>query len=230
MSWLAQIQDSIVQDSRMPVMDGRSPVHNLQKTSIRRYSNYREQDPTELARLSYGDLEPLNQYQSPEPADFYMPELMTGSDYCHSGSVEVSNHRVFLEQYGKLPNVYDVYGGYGTFAVAIRLDSITEEMREDFARLENYPLLDEDDHSEVERKAEDEAWEGSYRHDFIRDLTTKFPALEEQIDTMTAEQIDSLFRALMERTNTYWQNECGNSAYVDLDRVIAGATEQDISA
>ena len=87
-------------------------MHNLPKTSILRYSSYRDDQPSDLARLSYGDLHPLEKHQTPEATDFYMPELMTGSDYCHSGSVEVSNHRVFLEHYGKLPNVYDDARGF----------------------------------------------------------------------------------------------------------------------
>jgi hypothetical protein len=204
-------------------------VHNLPKSSIRRYSSYRDNEPSELARLSYGDLEPLTEFQTQEPTDFYMPELMTGSDYCSSGSVEVSNHRVFLERYGKLPNVYDVYGGYGTFAVVIRLDSITEEMQEDFKALADYPLLDEDDHSQVEMEAEDEAWEGFYRRDFSHDLAKKFPAHEDKIDAMSTDALWELFHTLTERTNTYWQNECGNTAYIDLDRVIAGCTEDDLN-
>jgi hypothetical protein len=205
-------------------------VHNLPKTFILRYSSYRDDQPSDLARLSYGDLHPLTEFQTPEPTDFYMPELMTGSDYCHSGSVEVSNHRVFLERYGKLPNVYDVYGGYGTFAVVIRLDSITEEMQEDFKALADYPVLDEDDHSKVEMEAEDEAWEGCYCSDFVRDLSKRFPAHEDKIDAMSHDRLWELFHGLCERTNTYWENECGNTAYIDLDRVIAGATEQDVAA
>ena len=103
-------------------------------------------------------------------------------------------------------------------------------MQEDFKALADYPLLDEDDHSEVEREAEDAAWEGSYRDDFIRDLAKKFPAHEDRIDAMTHKQSLILFYVLTERTNTYWENECGNTAYIDLDRVIAGATEQDVAA
>ena len=194
-----------------------------------RYSNYRDQEPTELARLSYGDLHPLESHQTPEPTDFFMPEILSGSDYCSSGSVEVSNHRVFLERYKDSPNVYDVYGGYGTFAVAIRLDSVTPEMMEDFASLDDYPVLDEDDHSEVEIDAENEAWESFVRSDFVRELHKHFPAFEDAIDNLSNDQTWALFSKLMDRTNTYWEHEAGNTAYMDLDRLVGGATEQDIT-
>jgi hypothetical protein len=183
--------------------------------------------PEDLARLCYGDLKSLNGRKA-EPTDFLLPGLLSGSDYCDSGSVEVSNHRVFLERYGKLPNVYDVYGGHGAFAIAIRLDSITPEIQADLDSLEDYPLLDEEDHSEVEVDAENESWESCYRSDFIRALIHHFPALESDIDGLSTVQVDTLFYALMERTNTYWEHESGNNAYVDVDRVIKGSTEQDI--
>jgi len=195
---------------------------------ICRFSNWNDTEPTNLARLSYGDLEPLKRGQEPTDNDFLTPDILSGSDYGSSGSVEVSNHRVWLERYGKLPNVYDVYGGHGTFAVAIRLDSITPEMIEDLNALEDYPVLDEEDHSEVEMEAENESWENCYRSDFTRALAKKFPALEEKIDDLTTEQVDSIFYELMERTNTYWEHETGNNAFVRVERVAEGATEQDI--
>ena len=193
---------------------------------IRRYDSYRNDRPEDLARLSYGDLrgfsgEPLN-------GDYYIPELMSGSDYVN-GSVTVSNHRVFLEDFGKLNGVHDVYGGYGTYAVAIRLDAITPEMLEVFEALEDYPLISEDDHSEVEMQSQDEAWQSWAKHDFTKELTAKFPALEEKINEMPDEELFLLFYALADRANEYWENETGNSAWIRLERVAAVATEEDIT-
>jgi hypothetical protein len=196
--------------------------------SVRRFSKWDDTNPEDLARLSYGDLKDLEAHQTPEPTDFLMPEYLSGSDYCSSGAVEVSNHRVFLERYSKLPNVYDVYGGYGTFAVAIRLDSVTPEMVEDFEALDNYPVLDEDDHSEVEMDSENEAWDSFVRHDFEQALTKQFPALEDTIEELSTDQVWSLFLMLMDRTNTYWEHESGNNAFVRVERLVEGATEQDL--
>ena len=108
-----------------------------------RWDSYRGTDiPEGQSRLSYGDLKTLHVLEVTD-MDFLTPDSLSGSDYCHSGSVEVSNHRVFLERYGKLPNVYDVYGGMGTFAIAIRLDSVTPEMIEDLSTMEKCYVLDE---------------------------------------------------------------------------------------
>lgn len=202
---------------------------SLKGMRVCRFDSYRDVQPEDLGRLSYGDLKPLDKHQTSKPTDFLTPELLSGSDYCSSGSVEVSNHRVFLEQFKDSPNVYDVYGGYGTFAVAIRLDSITDEMVEVLNALEDYPVLDDDDHSKVEMESENDSWESCYRSDFTRELSKRFPTLEETIDNLSTEQVDTLFYALCDRTNTYWEHESGNNAYIDLDRVVAGATEQDIT-
>ena len=204
-------------------------LEGIKSERVCRFDSWKDGEPTDLARLRYGDLKPLESYDKPRPMDFLTPGILSGSDYCSSGSVEVSNHRVWLERYGKLPNVYDVYGGYGTFAVAIRLDSLTPEMIEDLNALADYPLLDEEDHSEVETEAEQESWENCYRSDFTKALAQKFPNLEDVIEDLSTENVDTLFYALMERTNTYCEHESGNNAYVDLDRVVEGATEQDIT-
>ena len=196
-------------------------------TRVYRYSNYRGTDITSFSRLNHGDLKPLEKPQTPEQSDFLMPELLSGSDYCSSGSVEVSNHRVFLERYGKRLGVYDVYGGYGTFAVAVRLDSITPEMLEDLNTLYNYPVLDEDALSEVELEAENEAWENCYRSEFIRELAKRFPDFA--IENLSEDNTDKLFHELGDRTNTYWEHEQGNNAYIDVERIVKGATEQDIT-
>ncbi len=194
-----------------------------------RWDSYRGTDgPKGQGRLGYGDLKGLKAGVEPTNIDFLMPEILSGSDYGSSGSVEVSNHRVFLTRYGMLPNVYDVYGGAGTFAVAIRLDSITPDMIYDLNALKDYPVLDEEDHSEVERDAEEIAWDNWARHDFVKGLTKKFPALEDAIDDLGKAAVEALFYNLRDRTNTYWENEAGNNAFIHIDRIVEGATEQDI--
>ena len=192
-----------------------------------RYSNYKDTElPPNYARLNYGDLKSLHTNEATD-TDFLTPELLSGSDYCSSSSVEVSNHRVFLAKYGKLPNVYDVYGGYGTFSVAIRLDSITPEMIEDLNALEDYPVLDEDDLGEVESETEQESWDSFVRSDFIQELTKKFPGLD--LTDLSNDRLDILFYNLMDRTNTYWEHEAGNTAFIRLKNMVESATEQDIT-
>jgi len=82
---------------------------------------------------------------------YLMPQFMTGRDYANSSTLEISNHRVFLNKYGEVPGVYDVWGGFGTFAIAIRLSTYlsNEQIRIDIDHLEDYPILSEEDLSEL---------------------------------------------------------------------------------
>jgi len=199
------------------------------RNEFARFNSYRDNTPEELARLSYGDFDPIT--DEIKETDFYLPTLMSGSDYSGE-SVTVSNHRVFLDEFKALnqTGIWDVYGGHGTYAVAIRVSAITESMLEVFEQLENYPLISEEDHSEVEMEAEQEAWDSWTRHDFKRLLIEKFPHLEEKIDAMPDD--GGLWRVLaegMERANEYWIHETGNNAFVRLERVIEHITEQDIT-
>jgi hypothetical protein len=158
---------------------------------------------------------------------------MSGSDYSGS-SVEVSNMRAFKEEYGD-ESFCPVYGDYGTYAVAIRLDWLTPAIWESLAALENYPVYDDQVLSEVETEAEEEAWENWARSDFKRELEKRFGSEaednghEELFDLDTPEPaMRALFSCGMERSNTYWENEQGNSAWVDLERVVSALTWIDV--
>jgi hypothetical protein len=88
---------------------------------------------------------------------FIMPKYLLGSDY--SGDlVNKSNHRVFLERFGKVEGVYETYGGYGSFGIVIRLDvyNSNEEIKEVIDGLEEYCIIDEEDHSALEYEADQE--------------------------------------------------------------------------
>jgi hypothetical protein len=187
-----------------------------------RFDSWKDGKPGDFARLLYGDLKDFK--GEPQANDFIMPKLCTGSDYA-GDSVTVANHRAFLALFGTIAGVFDVYGGYSTYAVAIRLDAVTEDMLEVFAALQDYPLINEETHSEVEMEAEDASWECYARDDFRKLAATKFPALD--IEEISADELYRIFRELSDRSNTYWQNETGNSAYIDLDRVIECAKTND---
>jgi hypothetical protein len=197
------------------------------REDIYRFSSYwtdELEDPSNYD-LSLGHFDRLESHQTPEPSDWILPSLLSGSDYS-GGSVTVSNHRVFLERFendeGGEPNpgIRRVWGGYGTYGVAIRLDSITEEIQEVLDRLENYCVMDEDLMSEVERKAENEAWDSWVKGDLVSALDK----LGIEIDR-DDERLPELFYEAMERENVYWENEEGNTAHVDVDRVAKSIAE-----
>ena len=113
--------------------------------------------------------------------------------------------------------------------------------------LDNYPVIDEEAMSEVEREAEDEDWDNWTRHDYERALVSALnddgkyatdeahefregcqcrDCLEEAIDGM--EDLRSVFEEVASRINVYWVNETGNSATVNVDRIVAATTLVDL--
>jgi hypothetical protein len=151
------------------------------KEELCKFESWRKDESPEPGEsISYGDLRSqLAKYAEtfdPETSDpkewFLVPRYMSGSDYSGS-SVEVSNMRAFKEEYGD-ESFCPVYGDYGTYAVAIRLDWLTPAIWESLAALENYPVYDDQVLSEVETEAEEEAWENWARSDFKRELEKRF--------------------------------------------------------
>lgn len=164
-----------------------------------------------------------------------LPELLSGSDYM-GGSVTVSNCRVFLDRFGDRPDVRKFSSGwFGDYGVLLGPRALAdEEIKECLDRLADYIVIDEDDLSAVEFEAESEAWERDYRRRFLAALqlrhipgATRLAELEPGEDA--PDPAWELFHTLCERSNTYWENETGNSAYVDIDRVVARAGAPDVA-
>jgi hypothetical protein len=197
--------------------------------------------PENGSSLSYGDLKEEFDYQGKlKTADidsswFFLSSYMSGSDYS-GNDLEVSNHRVFLEMFGSVDGVHDVYGGYGTFAVAIRLSTLAdnEEIRECLSALENYPVIDEDDMSEVEQEAQNEAWKSWLASDFAKALRQKFDNKKNGLNLEDIEsesnEMRSLFYEAAEHANEYFINETGNSAWIDIEKIIKEVTEEDLAS
>lgn len=177
-------------------------------------------------QMSYGDFDRYPLFSFPEnPPKYYLSELLSGSDYS-GGSVTVSNHRVFLEQFKEIDGVHDVYGEYGTYAIAIREDCLeNEDIIEVLQRLSKYPVIDEEDMSMVEIECEQESWESFIKSDFRRELHKKFDEddgdlISDMIDDISDENLWNFFTNKMEETNTYFEHETGCVCYVDIDRII----------
>lgn len=163
------------------------------------------------ASLYLGDLKPAKASLSLDLAEV---PYTSGSDYS-GGSIEVANKRAFLEDYGNRAGVYETYGGYSSYGVVITRACLAAnpDIRETIKSLEDYPLIDEELHSLVEMEAEDEAWESWAASDFERlldpDMDKDYPE----------DRIRELFDNAREVANVYWENEQGNNAYIDLERV-----------
>jgi hypothetical protein len=149
----------------------------------------------------------------------------TGSDY--SGSlVEVSNYNglcELLEEHhpeGSVPVVWcRTHGGHGTFGLLVRYELLAEEVREAIDGLEDYPLLDNEAHSELECEAQNEAWESWAKRDFERAVCKHYGECD------WPEGVDSyeLFHVASDRASEYWINEQGSDMWIRLEPIVAEA-------
>lgn len=152
------------------------------------WARYREEYCADsLADLATGDVISCSDFKecAPEVADLFQPAYMSGSDYS-GGSVERANFATFCAAYVNGDEAEDVpglilySGGYGTYGLVIRLD-LAEPLPRDLvsllAGLADYPLLNEEAHSEWCRKAQREAWD-SYLADDFRQLAEKVHGIE----------------------------------------------------
>lgn len=200
----------------------------------------------------YGDWDKVNNQSEVDPAKVYViPNYCTGSDY--SGSLlEVSNMKALRES---LPAEYEdgdqyivYHGGHGTFAIAIRLDAVTEDLLETLEALEDYPLIDESLHSELEIESQNEAWESWAKDEFRTalgqalsaqyeassasdqregetdaDYTARYDSAVDWLEDgaeISDDNLSSLFWKMAELANEYWCNEQGSDSYIDVDDVV----------
>lgn len=71
-----------------------------------------------------------------------------------SSAVGRSNEEYFVEKYGHLPGVIQT----NFLGLAVRVADLTEEMVQEFYALHNYPVLDDDRHSQEEADCQREDW------------------------------------------------------------------------
>jgi len=187
-------------------------------------------DGVDLKSVRYGRWNDRTSGDRHQAGRYLLPALLGGSDY--SGSlVERSNYKAFSELFS---DGFDEWwtnapGGHGTFAVLIDMQSVPEEVETEVAEflnaLHDYPLADYDLHSEMEMEAQSEAWENWAKKDFTRALEKEFDV---DLDGVSDEAIFGLFRVGMDRANVEWVNESGDSMYIDIKRIVAKISEEDL--
>jgi hypothetical protein len=126
------------------------------------------------------------------------------------------------------------------------LDAITEEILEALESLEDYPLLDEDLHSQLESESQNKAWESWVRTDFRKELGAAMfslwhsspKAVQRDIETradyesrlddteeylssdcgeISDDNLASIFWQLADLANVYWVNEEGAGSDSTID-------------
>ena len=138
----------------------------------------------------------------------FVPGLMGYSDYGNSGLVGLSNFRTFTDpQTTEDPNNAILTVGYGWNGEGVVLDVklATEEQVETVEALESYPLISEDDHSQLEYDSINADWEQesiSDRVTLLQDYGLSVFAARHD-DTPWREGFDRLREAILENLNAY---------------------------
>ena len=124
-----------------------------------------------------------------------------------------------MKEFKNVGGVHDVWGGFGSFAVAIRADvaESNERIKETLDGLENYPVIDEDDMSNLRNE-----WEQEAVKDMVHGLQNGiYNDLEELIEDtcIDSDKIELFVWDGINELNLEWDYE-SNSAYLDADKVL----------
>lgn len=175
-------------------------------------------------------LEQEQQYNSwssdPTKGDWFIPERLGGSDYS-GGYVHKANFKVFTNEWADHdpPFYTEVYGGHGTYGVAIHIDSAPDEVWEQLQSLENYPVLDEEVLSELEEEGKNETWErwacAEYKSLWEERYFENESLPEAWVDMISDDAWREHFEACAEAGNIYWEAQGDQpEMHIDVKRVF----------
>ena len=124
---------------------------------------------------------------------------------------------------------HTIYGGYGSVGLLIRSDFENGDIEEMISGLENYPVIDDMLHFEIEVELQEEEYDKFYRDEFIGKLGKKFniEIIIEDDKYPNYENIDLLFHDKQESSGIYWE-ENSEGMYIDLDRIIEEVRLEDL--
>ena len=161
----------------------------------------------------------------------WLSDHALSGDYCGAPHT-ASNCRVLLEEFGGSPQCRETYGSYGSRSIAIDPRYLSDELLESLQSLESYPVLDESDCSELELELQTEAWESWAERDFSRALEERLSSLcgdetaEEIVESLSSDQLYSLFESLREEANEYWQSQSSPDQWIDVERIVERASSE----
>ena len=166
-----------------------------------------------------------------------------------SDCIAESNFHSFLEGLGGESDDVEVHrfghwgpGWYEIIIINPKASAIVALAQEMEDALEDYPVLDEQDLSERESKAEQEAWDSWARRDFSSDLKHKVESdwngtsehgyqpkeIDDGFDLLTEENIDCLWHNGADKADWVCQHESGGASFniegvlkrINIDEVV----------
>ena len=141
------------------------------------------------------------------------------------GLVEQANLNYFKEHYPWLKVRALSYNGkelgfYEEDIPEIPGDSF-EEFRKDYDSRENYPLLDEEGHTQLQEEKRQQAWSNWIKRSYRRGLEQKFPDMEEALyDFEDNDRFYALFDEARDRAGEEWSEDTGGDQSVSVDNVV----------
>lgn len=132
----------------------------------------------------------------------------------YSCAVERSNFRIFMESYGSIDGIYEVYGGYGSRGIVLDLNKVGDN--EDIAGT----ILDDQDMSMLEIEIENENFDSWIRSDFEKSIINFIN--EDDFELPEDFDLRGLYEKLKDLTNTYFDIEAGGNGYIDIKRLMKG--------
>lgn len=141
--------------------------------------------------------------------------LTEHGDYV-GGDVEASNYRVLAEDKSIAPHLIHLYGSHGYKGLAYQAYTgpfpPCEELADALESMQDYCLLDDDDHSALEMELETEAWSDDGRADFVRALGGLFDELdddyEHDTDALIHDADGVLVEARRDLIDNLWREGC----------------------
>lgn len=167
-------------------------------------------------------------------SDFLREDCSWPGGYSPS-AVYRSNARVFRDEFSSELEKADGDGP----DVALDVRYVTDEMLETLEGLEDYPLISEDDHSQLELEDQQEAWENWAASDWRRLVCAAVDQLlpedspfdgDDLISRISGEdeKLAELFEVCRESANEYWEEESDGSQWIRLERVAAELSLEDL--
>lgn len=190
----------------------------------------------ETKDISFSDLSKISRKNTLDNTQidemFLMSNYLQFGDYDNSCMVERSNQKIFLEEYGELPGVFTVTGGYGSEGVAISLKWLMDPANEEKALeiiellndLDDYPCLNDEDVSNMEYEAFYEALEDYGIEDTKTELAEKYGITVHEYDR---EKMKGLILDVDRAGNPVFMIESGGSCYIDIKDSIVPKISKD---
>lgn len=199
------------------VMNKLEEISKYDKLSYYKLDDWRKDD-FDKESCCYSVFNLLNKDEIPSEDDFVeIPYTLSGDYTSFSCVSNMSNNRVLRKDFKDLIFVYGSYS-YETLFIQLK-DLQKEENKELFDiidKLFQYPILDEQDESELINELAEQAWDNWVEYDFKREL---YKHLDEDEYELEDYDLKSVFYKFIQITGDWFESE-GNDVYIHVDNIV----------